>query len=168
MCVASTADTFDLLALDSHMAVGGREQLLMVATLQPPNPASIARFRRCLLERRAAVGERLLGVVLPAAPRPRLDADARRALLELWGDLGIHLLACAIWIRRGSFIGAFQRSLVTGVLMARQAPIATGVSATAAEAVDVLARVEPSVDPTTRRDWTSVLERFAAEHTSLS
>jgi len=89
-------------------------------------------------------------------------------MLGLWDDFTTRVQGCAVWIRRGSFIGALQRSLVTGILMARRAPIVAEVVASSEAAVGVLARVEPSVDPKTQEVWRSVLERFAAEHTPHS
>lgn len=162
------ADPLELLALDSHMAVAGCERLFVVATLQPPTAASIRRFERCLLQRRADLDQRLLAVVIPAAPRPALDPESREAMLRVWDDFMIHVQGCAIWIRRGSFVGALQRSLVTGILMARRIPIVADVTASAEGAVSVLARAEPSLDPNTRAVWRASLERFAAEHTSPS
>lgn len=166
--VTSTADTLELLALDSHMAVGGLGRMFVVATLQPPTRASVKRFRGVVAAYHERVGERLLGVVIPASPRPRLDADGREMILEIWSDMVGRMDGCAVWILRRSFAGALQRSLVTGLLLVRPVPIESGVASNAADAVAVLERAEPSTTPNQRAVWTSALERFASEHTSFS
>ncbi len=118
-----------------------------------------------MLRRHGEVGESLLGVIIPAASRPGLEDGSRDTIIEVWSELIETLQGCAVWIRRDSFIGALQRSLVTGVLMLKRPSIVAGVVATAADAVSVLARAEPSIDPSLAEQWAGVLERFAAEHT---
>ena len=159
------AEPLRLLTRDSHMAVGVAGPLFVVVTLQPPSKASVLRFRACLLAHRRTVGVPLLGVVVPNAPRPRLNAEGRQAILDLWQELSQQLLGCAVWIRRDSFIGAAQRSLVTGLLMVRRPAIVADVVANAADAIAVLQRASPEVSPVHARQWTSALDQFAADHT---
>ena len=70
---------------------------------------------------------------------------------------------CAVWIRRGSFAGAIQRSLVTGLLMVRRPSMVTDVVTTAEEAVSLLAKADPTLDADTRASWAVALDRFASE-----
>lgn len=157
------AEPFEQLALDSHMAVAGQGRLFVVMTLQPPTVESLDRFRRCMVARHEAVGEPLLGVVTLGSRRPSLDPAAREAILDVWADLCRRMQGCAVWIRRDSFAGAIQRSLVTGLLMVRRPSILTEVVTTAEGAVSLLAKAEPSVDANTRARWSAGLERFASE-----
>ena len=157
------AEPLEQLALDSHMAVGARGRLFIVVTLQPPTVESLDRFRRCVVARHQAVGEPLLGVVALGSPRPSLEPGARESLLEVWEDLGRRMEGCAVWIRRGSFAGAIQRSLVTGLLMVRRPSMVTDVVTTAEEAVSLLAKADPTLDADTRASWAVALDLFASE-----
>lgn len=160
----SVAEPFEPLALDSHMAVGGQGRLFVVITLQPPTVESLGRFRRCMTRRHEVVGEPLLGVIALGSRRPSLDAAARESILEVWNDLGKRMQGRAVWIRRDSFAGAIQRSLVTGLLMVRRPPMLTDVVTTATDAVALLAKAEPSLDADVRARWSAELDRFANQH----
>ncbi|MCR9164060.1 MAG: hypothetical protein ACE37F_01830 [Nannocystaceae bacterium] len=157
------AEPFEQLALDSHMAVAGQGRLFVVITLQPPTVDSLERFRRCIVARHDAVGDSLLGVVTLGSRRPSLEAGARQSVLDIWAEVRPRMHCCAVWIRRDSFAGALQRSLVTGLLMVRRPQMPTDVVATAEGAVALLARAEPSLDADTQAQWSTGLEAFASE-----
>ncbi len=164
--MASALEPLQMLVVDSQLAIAGLGRLFIAATLAPPSAASVERYRRCLLERRQAIGAPLLGVFVPAATRPGLDADGRAAILRMWGELEGQLEGCAVWIRRQGFIGAIQRSLVTGLLMVRAPAIVTEVVSSADEAVQVLSRLDPALSSRVLAAWSAALLEFAEEHTA--
>lgn len=162
---SGTAATLDLFSRDARMVLGVRERLFVAITLEPPSAASMRRFCEAMEERTRVVKEPLLGVFIPSAPRPRLDSEGREAIRELWQDIAQHMEVCAVWIRRGSFVGSLLRSLVTGLIMVQPRTIITGVVSNAADAVDLLAETDTALVEPTRSQWAQALDRFAIEHT---
>ncbi len=146
------------------MAVAASGRLIVVITLAPPTADSVARFSECLYSRREEVGVPLLGVIVLASPRPALDRGGRAAILNLLADVSRLLGGCAVWIRRGSFVGAIQRSLVTGLMMMRRLPIETDVVASAQDAMGVLARADPALSHEVLDQWRASMLEFVDEH----
>lgn len=162
--MSGTAVELELLSRDADMAIGVSGRLFVVLTLEPPSAQSLRRFCDAIQARRRVVNEQLLCVFVPSAPRPRLDAEGRAAIRDLWQDIGSQMEVCAVWIRRDSFVGALLRSLVTGLLMVQPRTIVTGVVTDASAAVDLLAESDPTLADPTRSNWARALEVFAQEH----
>ena len=165
---SGTAATLELLSRDAHMAIGANGRLFAALTFQPPSGVSMRRFCEVLEERRGVVQGPLLGVFIPSAPRPRLDAEGREAIRALWQDIAKQMDVCAIWIRRDSFVGALLRSLVTSLIMVQPKRIITGVVSDATSAVDLLAKSDTSLADPTRSNWAEALEQFATEYAPTS
>lgn len=162
---SGTAAELELLSRDADMALGASGRLFVAMTFEPPSLQSMQRFCDAMAARRAVVQERLLGVFIPSAPRPRLDLDGRAAIRDLWQDISAHMEVCAVWIRRDSFVGALLRSLVTGLIMVQPTKIITGVVTDSQAAVDLLAKTDTTLVEPTRSNWAQALDRFAIEHT---
>ena len=164
---AGHAHDLELLGLDADMALGGWGRLFVVVTLRAPSARSMHRLSDAMAERRSALDGPLRGVFVPSAPRPGLSAESRAALREVWKDIPGQMEACAVWIRRDSFVGALLRSLVTGLVMVQPKKIITGVVTEASEAVDVLAETDADLVEPRRSQWAQALERFAIKHTEF-
>jgi len=105
---------------DRDMFCAQEGRLVVVSTRRAPSAASTERFATGL-RRHAAIhpdDERLFLLLALGAERPRLDPDARTALVNVWRDPG-HRYTLAIWARRQSFAGAIQRSLITALSLLR-------------------------------------------------
>ena len=144
----------------SAIAVGGR--LVVSMTLRPPTVESVIRFRTLLLARAREVEDSICVVIIPGARRPALDHDVRREIRETWQALASVVTGAAIWIRRGSFVGALQRSLVTAMMLAIRRASPTQVVASASEATAWFASLDAALGAQTAR-WTALLDEFVAD-----
>ncbi len=162
--ISETSAALELLHRDADIAIGAGGRLFVVVTIRPPSGPSLRRFLDVMTARSRALQQPLLCVFVPSAPRPRLDAEARTAIRELWHDAAPLLEGCVVWIRRDSFVGALLRSLVTGLVMVQPTTILTGVVSDARAAVDSLVGSDPTLGDATRSSWAQGLERFANEH----
>ena len=108
---------------DERFVLGQRGRMIVTVTTKPPTGDSIGRFVAWLDRATQTANGPLVGVIIPSAERPGFDAEARDAARQMWARFEDSLGAVAVWIRRESFVGALQRSLVTAVLMIRRANI---------------------------------------------
>lgn len=116
------------MALDARGAEIGRDDeqsfwarcgpLALVVTRQPPTAESMNAFREFLHELAADHPNAIYLLVALGARRPRLEEEVRQAIASLWRELG-EAVNVAVWVRRGSFAGALQRSFITAVSMLR-------------------------------------------------
>lgn len=162
--MSGTAVELERLSRDADMAMGVSGRLFVAVTLEPPSALSMRRFCDAMRARRRVVDEQLLGVFVPSAPRPRLDAEGRAAIRDLWQDIGSQMEVCAVWIRRDSFVGALLRSLVTGLIMVQPRTIITGVVTDARSAIDLLAETDHTLAEPIRSNWAQALETFAQQY----
>ena len=145
---------------DERFVLGQRGRMIVTVTTKPPTGDSIGRFVAWLDRATQTANGPLVGVIIPSAERPGFDAEARDAARQMWARFEDSLGAVAVWIRRESFVGALQRSLVTAVLMIRRVNIANRVVGSAGDAIDFLG-VAPEFE---RAAWTLDLTAFATAH----
>lgn len=92
--------------------------LVIAITRRPPVVEGIRKFGNLI---RDATKESAAGAyvfVALGADRPRLDEEVRKEIVVLWRELG-EAMNVAVWVRRGSFAGALQRSFITAVSLLR-------------------------------------------------
>ena len=141
----------------SVIAVGGR--LVVSMTLRPPTVESVGRFRELVIDRATEAGAGICSIIVPAAKRPALDAAVRAEIGKTFAVLMPNLTGTAIWIRRRSFVGALQRSLVTAMVLSIRGRAPTTVVSTAEAAATWFAQQDASLAEEVY-DWIDPIERF--------
>ncbi|MEM9071204.1 MAG: hypothetical protein AAGE52_22020 [Myxococcota bacterium] len=93
--------------------------VLVSVNTQPPTVAGVRRVTAAFDELSPSYPSGVAIVIVPSADRPALSVEVGREIGETWDRIMPRLACAVVWVRRGGFIGAAVRSLVTGLLLVR-------------------------------------------------
>lgn len=132
--------------------------VILAVTREPPTLAGVAALDRAM-DRLLKKHDSLALVIVPAAPKPRLDRVVGSAIIRCWKKFEGRTRCSAVVIRSGGFVGSVQRSLVTTVMSARQRTVPTKVVSDVAHAVEWVQENSEEATPDLARQLNSLVER---------